>query len=204
VDFAIVLADRIRFGGGIQKVISVAGFSLKDRQGELAVGVASHGGGYAREGIVVVIIIVVIVIIIQGTVCLFKVVGVIVRQNMTIGIGRCGRFLGIIIAVVVVPIVVVVVVVVIVKVLMRVLAHGIQQGIGSSVGKETVNIGTPAAFRHGKGETIFSNAVETVGDVGAEALRPSLVPILISITVFSIIVVIIDGAFGPTIIRVVV
>ena len=58
----------------------------------------------------------------------------------------------------------------------------------------------PRASHQWKTDPVFGNSVQTVSCVGTEMLHTVLVPLFISITTFTIIIIVIDGTFTPSVI----
>ena len=79
----------------------------------------------------------------------------------------------------------------------RILAEGLEQGIGTSVGEEGVDEISAGTGHHA--DVIFGNSIERKGNVGAKVLGASQIPLLVSIAAFTIVVVVVDGTFGPAV-----
>lgn len=74
-----------------------------------------------------------------------------------------------------------------------------QEDIGGVVGEEGINVVALAAPHQGDRNPVLGDAIQGVGRVGAEFLDTVLVPVFIAISPFSIVIVVIDCAFTPTV-----
>ena len=179
VHFAIVLAHITRTAlTGAEIVVPIARGAFKQGHDKVTTGTAAHS---ARCAVVVVIVIVVLTV--QLSVSLFVFHGIADRVAVFF--------------VVVVIVIVVVVAVLIVKDGRNVNVERFQERVGPSIGEETVNVGGATAMID-LPKVILQNAVQTISRIPTKGLRPILIPVLVPVTIFSVIVETVPAtAFTP-------
>lgn len=76
-------------------------------------------------------------------------------------------------------------------------AEGLEEGIRSSVGEKGVDEVSTGARHYA--DVIFGDSVEGKGYVRTKALRSCQVPLFVSITAFTVVIVVVYGTFRPTV-----